>query len=698
MKKLLIALCAVCFAATMGTGMLLTANASDTLGTTTVDFTTDDGGVFTAHSGGGWVVDDGKYRPAAASAITKTSKKLDVTGTTYVSFDFYAASAPFDFVLLPDIDNGWSGGLGFHLYSDAITVNNNVDRNGWIGDCTAYTSSLVDGEVHTLKMKIADGKASFYVDGATEAVSFNSGALTEIDLVATEGENARSLSDSAQLIFRAADTTSYIDNFKVSDSDIPYVAPEQPEEPEEPEEKLTSASLDFATDDGGVFTAHSGGGWAVSGGKYIPAAASAITKTSKKLDVTGTVYVSFDFYATSAPFDFVLLSNIDNGWSGGLGFHLYSDYVVVNNNVDRNGWIGDCAGYAGALVDEQAHNLKMKIADGKASFYVDGATEAVSFNGGALTEIDLVATEGENARNLSKSAQIIFRAADTTSYIDNFKVSDSDIPYVAPEQPADLAEKLTSADLDFATDDGGVFTAHSGGGWVVDDGKYRPAAAGAIIKSSKKLDITGSTYVSFDFCATSAPFDFVLLPNINVGFGGGLGFHLYDGLVTVNNNLDRNGWIGDCTVFPDALADGEVHNLLIKIVDGKASFYVDGAAEAVSFNSGALTEIDLVATGGENARNLSNSAQIIFRAADTTSYIDNFKVSDSDPTYVPPLADETYEVTPPVQEEPTVNAPEETATTFNKVFLTLAIVCGAVALVGVAVIVVIVVKRKNEIE
>ncbi len=381
---------------------------------------------------------------------------------------------------------------------------------------------------------------------------------------------------------------------------------------------------------------------------------------------------------------------------------------------------------------------------------MDGATEAVAFNGGALTEVELSSTAYETA--LSESAQVIFRAADTESYIDNFKVSSSDIPYVAPEQPEQPEEKLTEASLDFESDDGGVFTAHSDGGWQVVDGKYSPAAASAITKSVNKIDVTGTVYLSFDFYAASAPFDFVLLSDINTQFTAEtLGGWVLDGSAYKPAEVGSMAYLTKkiplttaegITLSLDFSVEGEADTLFslgFRVTKGANSasgislhFYqtpsgtqqlrinysfgnheqnvdveetytakgfMDGKTHGLKLivkNSCLFVLIDGTVIFKDYAVN-AQAGYFTVKSNETGARLSNLQLTGKAESLTEPDAskDESTELTPPAKEEPTVALPAEQTTTFNEVFVILASVFGGLTVIGAVAVVMIVIKNKK---
>ncbi len=631
------------FALTAGLGAaFLPRSSARAAGEPTVDldFTTDDGGVFEEHNGTSWTVEKGVYHASTASAITKTKEKFDLSETIYFSFDFYVTAAPFDVYFTPDLANGgynFGGGFGVHVFSSSfktLTVNGYMDLGAWIGDNTTY---YVDGKAHNMKIAVTSEGFSVFVDNTSVSFGTNKGSLSVIPFEGITGLDSGNQpitgfneTKQAQVCFKAADTTSYIDNFKVSNTDIDYVPPVQPEIPEEP------IDLDFAADDGGVFEEQAFGGWVVGNGAYHPAQAAtsegkSIAKTKRSFDLTKPLTISFDFYAETPNFDVFLAPAF--GWNEGDGFTVRvcfntadADRLNICTAIDGQGYLGDYVGkFSGG---NASHNMKIDF-DGTAfSVYMDGAETPVEFNNGAGTSISL---EKLAKLNEEKKAFIFLRATETASYIDNFKVT---FPSAQPEPP-EPPTPTDPIDLDFESDDGGKFTATGDtSGWTVKEGKYYPAANFAATYLSQAIDLTTTTYISFDFFVDHGSFDqaegffsAALLPDAS-DIRSGFGIHCYysygAAVLTVNGaGLDKNVWIQDYMFNWD---DGKVHNLKLEFTGKSAYFWIDNTAVT---NGSGTTEFTNTIAG--------DTAYFALQAASADCFIDNFKVSPEDIEYVAPV-------------------------------------------------------------
>lgn len=680
MKKLLTAFCAICLATTVGWGVSkpLTADAAENMDEITVDFATNDGDIFTEYSGGGWTVKNGKYYPANASAITKTAKDIDLTGTTCVSFDFYATSAPFDFVLLTDINNGWSGGLGFHLYQSpyqTITVNNNVDQVGWIGDCTVYANALVDRRAHNLKIKIADGKASFYVDGETTAVGFNGGALTEIEL--SSATLGTSLGESAQIIFRAADTTSYIDNFKVSNSDIDYVAPEQSDD------SYTELSLNFSDNKhASYFSGVGTDGFRIDGGRYYPKVDAEKTILAQAVQKDRTTYIAFEYYiAKNSKAEeentYFTVAYLPDKEGEGVGVGLHNVFidgqasVTVNEGIATNGYFGK---KVFAWNDGKVHSVKIKISEGRISYYLDG--ETVDFGGETGTEISVP---------FENKGYLFFTASNTMSWIDNVVVSSDDIPYVPATQ--DDTPAFTEIETDF--EDASLFTADGNGGWIASENSLKPAKDWAVTYLANKIPFAEAKTIAVDFTVSGGQgtqLNIGFRTEIGEGISSGVSLHFYKP-TSDNQQLTLSYWFGNPFETTQAIytekgfIDGEKHTLKMIIKENTLAVIIDGT---IVFKDFAMN---------------SPAGYFTVQSSVAEASLSNLKIVNKAESLSPPDASE--DITYPPSSE---NVADSTGTltdkpiSYNHTYITLTIVFGALAVVGIAATIVLWKKKEKNIK
>ncbi|MBE7093560.1 MAG: right-handed parallel beta-helix repeat-containing protein [Clostridiales bacterium] len=519
-----------------------------------------------AMANGGWVVKSGRYYPAEqgvlfnASAF-KVSQAISLADEKYISFDFYSTAATFDVGLL-DVAAGnlWGNGLFIHLpYSDGtIGVTTNVD-------CTAgayqfgSTANVLDGKVHNLKIAVVDGKVAYYLDGAELSASV-----------------ANIPAEQVFVVFRSVGEGSYIDNLIISDSDIEYVAPVT---------YLEELSLDFASADAAAnFVELALGGWQVADGKFAPTQNGAmnnasVVRTALPIDLTGTKYISLDFFTTAATFDIGFLDvSAVNMWGNALFFHApYSDgaTIGVDTYIDCGGtYIG---GVAQNPMDGKAHNLLMIVNGGKVAFALDGVQ--LSFTA------DIPAD----------TVYLVLRAVGADSYIDNLTVSETEP--MMDEFSLDFSESVSSK----------IFATYYNNGWSATDGKYVPYGVDSTVQTFHKMDLTKNWDIRFNVYLTGA---------FNVGFfaeptmmdvGDGKSFAFGETL-WLGSRFGRNNWLADVGVN---LIDNSLHAVRITVLNGNISIAVDG----ISYNHILKTAVP------------ANAAYLLMQAADTNTYVDDFSVS-----------------------------------------------------------------------
>ena len=545
-----------------------------------LDFDENDGGAFAEHSFGGWIAENGVYRPKQSGAITKTKNTIDLGATRFISFDFCTDAFPFDVFFTENLNTSWRG-IGAHLYSNAggvFTVNKNLDQNEWLGD---YVGNFADGRAHNLKIKIADSFISFYMDGSEKPLAFNGGAVTSFPL------DIETLSGKAEIVFRAASERSYIDNFIVSATDIPYVAPVQPSN------GYTELFVDFSDVAPNQYfePEFESAGWRADGGKFYPAASWATVKTIQPINLEKTTYIAFDFFAAvnnknkaESQFNAAFLPDFDS--QDGFGIHAYysgeTPVITANESLSRNKWLADCIF---SWDDGKEHNLKIKVGEGKVSYYIDGTI--ITFADGR-TEFDIPVSE--------KEAYLAFQSTETMSCIDNFTVSESDVAYTAPAPYADFEEFET----EFRDDNG--FVACGNGGWIAKDGAFFPASPWATAQYSEIIPLGGEKTIKFDFSAkedgNGSQFNVGLVKEKSSGGvvpSSGVTLHLYKPQ-SVQFNISY--WFGNPfeTTADSSVRnffDGQIHSVKIVIKDGRVSVAVDNEVifknVAVNAEAGYLT-------------------------------------------------------------------------------------------------------------
>lgn len=578
-KKWIVSLCALSLACGTGAAALRltalpTANAAGTA--LNLQFTdTMDSAYFKAPASFyGWKVQNGALAPdntiAENNQVAYLDQAIALNESKYISLDFYASACQFDLMLLPYAEtvNPWATGVGVHcMQSGWIRLDTYIDANtGWLGDYTGIGSGA-DGLEHSLEI-ISDGATlDFYIDGAA--------AFADVAIPA----------NSVQLLLRAP-KNSYVDDL--------YIASVKPAQTVTGETKIDFDGKTDAND----FTALALDGWTGDHGKFRPAQEGALynasaTKLNKAIPLTGKSYVSFDFYSTAATFDVGLLdSAAENMWSqNSLFIHLpFSDgaTIGVNNYVDCT--VGTY--YDGAsvnCVDGKPHTLELFIEDGKVSYSLDGAP--IYFNGG---------TTSFNAPEAA-SANLVFRAVGTASYIDNLYIADS-----APARES----------YGFATSkDESAFLAWNSVGWEAKNGGLVAKTNWASVQYAKKLDLTKDRKITFDVFLSSQDTD----KQFNVAFvsdenlptastvGAGIGFS-FGSTLWLGTNLGRGGWIADVAAN---LYNDSWHSVTIFVENKKLSIAVDG----VKYDN--LT-----------ADIPTNEANLVMQSTSTQNALDNFCIGE----------------------------------------------------------------------
>ena len=607
-KKLIGALCALTAVFCSGALVAVNAPATETAAaestSISLDFTdTMDGAAFKAPANNyGWKVTKGTLTPdnslATTAQVGYLEQAIALNENKYISLDFYASACPMDIMLLPYADtvNPWATGVGVHCMAGGyLRLDTYIDANtGWLADYTGIANG-VDGYAHKLEITSDGTNLTFKVDGVDAFTS----ATVAIP------------ADSAQLVLRAPEG-SYIDNLYIADS--------------KPTETETVVDVDFTDKtDLNDFTTMALNGWTGGNGKYHPVDAGAMynasaTKYNTAIDLTGTKYISFDFYSTAATFDVGLLDTAaGNIWGNALFIHMpFSDgaTIGINSYVDcTSGEYYD--GMAINCIDGKAHTLEMFVDNGKISYALDG--NALVGNGG---------TAQFNAP--SDTAYLVFRAVGTESYIDNL--------YIADSAPTDI-------DYDFdSLKDAANFTAWNSAGWNVVDGSFTANVNWASTQMKMPLDFTKNQEITFDVYLTSSDSDkqfnvgffseenLATASEVNSGKTYSLGATLFLG-----SSFTRNHWIADvgATLYNDTW-----HSVKITVADSKLAIAVDGVAYDTL-----TTDIP------------ADTAYLLLQSTNTANLLDNFKVTVEEETTPP--------VEPPV-EPPVIEVFEDVALDFEE--------------------------------
>ena len=383
-------------------------------------------------------------------------------------------------------------------------------------------------------------------------------------------------------------------------------------------ETIDEASFDFednAIADNVTELAH--GGWIVKDGKYAPSVAGAMYdaaafKLTKAIDLTGTKYISMDFYSTAKTFDIGFLDTMaSNMWGNAQFIHLpYADGTIgVNTYVDctLGSYLG---GSAINVMDGIYHNLKIVVDGGKISYVLDG-TEI-------LGGYDVPSAYG----------YLVIRAVGEESYIDNLIISNEDVEYIPPV----IDNSYDELELDFTNELDGTkyFATYDSNGWAVKDGIFSPEyMPWAMTYLKQPVDMNGEKYISFDFLAikdngneAQSQFNFTFLTDLKRGTASGA-IHCFiqdnKPVIVVNRSMGNDKWIATANFN---WADGKYHNLMMIIKDGTITFEIDG--EVLKDN--VLDKPIVVEIKDEH---LALENYLAMQATNVMSRIDNFKIKNS---------------------------------------------------------------------
>ena len=515
----------------------------------------------TALAHGGWVVKDGKYSPSVAGAMYnaaafRLSKAIDLTGTKYVSLDFYSAAKTFDIGLLDTMaENMWGNAQFIHLpYADGtIGVNTYVD-------CTAgqylggSAINVMDGGYHNLKIVVDGGKISYVLDG-TEILS---------------GFNVPSA--QAYLVIRAVGEESYIDNLIISNEDIEYIPPVVDNSYDELELEFT-AELDGTK----YFQTYDVNGWAVKDGvfspEYMPWAA---TYLKQPVDMSGEKYISLDFLAvkdngdeTQSQFNFMFLTELTRGACSGAIHCFIQDgkpVLTVNRAMGNDKWIAT-ADFDWA--DGQYHRLMIIIKDKTITFEIDG--EVLTDN--VLGKPIVIELKDEQA-----AAETYFglQATNVMSRIDNFKIKNTYTEYVAPAPEGDIG--FENYENHFVQGEETGFVAFSdSSAWIVNsDGKLAASQNWSKVYLDKEIPLTSEKTITLNTILSEQvsghQFTVGLSTDKNSYYGLYLVFY-QDGVTLNYGTAPQVRVIGS---VGNKWYDGEEHQIKFIVKNNKAAVLIDG--------------------------------------------------------------------------------------------------------------------------
>ena len=586
-----------------------------------VDFdVNEDGNVF-ATTYGGWSISEGVYKANTAWATTYLNGLIPLDDDKEISFDFCLVddndeNHQFNVGLVNKEGASFSGGISTHFYYSSqyavelVTLNSVFGNtyDGWIADTVV---DCFDGQTHTMTIKIENKMATIQIDGTNILTN------QEVGL------------DSVYLIFQATNTAYTVDNIKIkTPDDVPT---------------YQDLDIDFEDATGGDVFTSSYLGWNVANGVYQANGEFANTYLKTAIPFDTDKVISFDFTlkndgATDHQFNVGLVNIEGTTVSGGVTAHFYfsnqwgMEMGTLNTEFASptgGTWIADTINN---YFDGQKHNMIIAVAEKTATFKVDGK------------EIFASAAVGLD------SAHLMLQATNTAYTIDNLKVKtvsgEPELPTVIPYQ---------EVNLDFEELEDGKTFSTTYAGWTVTGGVYKPNAAWANTYPSFKIPLNEDKQISFDFCMNNKgdknhQFNFGFVDIQGDKYVTDVAAHFYNSsqwnmeLFTLNQDMGNpigEGWIADCT---DNYNDGQKHNMLIAVRDGKASFYIDGKM--------IFKQIPLK----------TSESYFIMQYTSMESYIDNFKISntltvnpDKDEAKVPTQTDTQGKKEPYAYREMTLN-------------------------------------------
>lgn len=572
-----------------------------------IDFdVAEDGDVF-ATTSGGWRVADGVYKAGSAWATTYLNCKIPLNEDKEIGFDFRLknngdANHQFNFALVDIEGDTVTTDIAGHFYKHAqhgelLTLNREFSSPtgaGWIGD---NTDNYNDGKTHAMLLQVKDGKATLYID---EEVVFE-----DIAVNMTE----------AFFILQATSVDSYVDNFKVSDTLTTIEKNDGENAGPGESQQYREVSLKFDKLSDGDLFATNNGGWIVKNGVYRPSVAWATTYLNFEIPVDEDKEISFDFCLKNGKdknhqfnLGFVDINGATVG--EGLAGHFYKhaqhgELFTLNRDFGNpvgNGWIAD---NTDNFNDGKKHRMLIQVKKGKVMFCID---QKVIF---------------QDVKLNAKSAYFILQATSTKTYVDNLKVSDKLTAIKYSGTGAGISagnQKYREMMLKFSKESDGNVFATNNGGWVVQNGVYKPSIAWATTYFDFKIPFSSNKEISFDFCLKNNgdknhQFNLGFVDAIGETVGAGLAGHFFNHaqhgeLFTLNRDFGNpvgNGWIADNT---DNFNDGKVHHMLIQVENGKVRFCID--------NKVIFQDIELDA----------NSAYFILQATSVNTYVDNMKLSN----------------------------------------------------------------------
>ncbi len=575
-----------------------------------------DGEIFKSFGGSnGWTVKDGKYYPAAAWASVNSYEKLLLNVEKEISFNFYlpvptaglSQANQLNVGFFADLTNvGAGSGLNVSINGQGggeVWISSDFGKSAWIASIAA---NYFDGNTHKLSLKIADGKMDTYIDGA------KIDALSAQTLPASE----------AYLLIQTTETDGYIDNLYVGEI-TEETPPDNPDNPENPDkEQYEELSLSFSsTADDGYFTALGNGGWSSNycDGEFYPLAMSwAASYLTQPIPMDGTKYISLDVFATTdngdetaSQFNVAFLTDL-NSYKATAGVHFFMNgsnpVAEVNDSFGKGNPVGSISFN---WADGKYHNIKISIVEGIISFAVDGET-LKNEDGDFVVAMD----------ETQKAAQTYFtiQATQLMTCIDNLIISNTDIPYVAPETAEETFTPITHDYSNVSVNDEYEKTVASGNTWTANaEGRFSAVSGWSVAYLKDKMSLTDEKTVSFTFCL-SAEAD----PSHQFLVGIGKTENSYQGLFLTfyQGALNLNYWLGPTSrkisSSPVNYFDGQQHAAKIIIEEMKATVLID--------NKVVFKDVQVGMTAGYFKLQSSN----------TTDWIDDLSIKNvADPVSIP---------------------------------------------------------------
>ncbi len=343
--------------------------------------------------GAAWEVQDGKFYANAEWASSYLKTPLDTGKEFNISFDLVLNKHETQnnmFWLGFASDDTLASFKGLRIIPDTVWFNTGFGSANWLGEDA--TVKLYDGKTYTVSINVKNGEMHFEIDNKPFACS-NGLVSMEVPVLGN--------STACYFAMQSASANCYIDNFEVVE-----VSP------------ADSGAIDFeeATDADLFEVATGSNAWQIVEGKYTASADSALyagtaMKLKQSIDLTKDQEIAFDFAITKYNFDIALVDVNENIWGKTAHVLHFLEYgttglATLNNNIDMPGstvWYKDYP-LPTDYTDGAQHTLKMVVASGTVTYYVDGV-------------------EAASAAIPANEVYLVFRACGAGTYIDNLTIS-----------------------------------------------------------------------------------------------------------------------------------------------------------------------------------------------------------------------------------------------------------------------------------